>query len=271
MEQALLAIEPYLQYARLFTHQIPDPLVKAGSQLIGPLAFQRLVIDLDFTAADSAELFKYSISKLIGIGIISASSIVKIPQIFAILKSQDVRLLSFTGYALEALTYIITCAYNFRVGNAFSTFGETAMLCVQNIVIMLLIMYFSGNIRFLQVFVSIVFGILFSLFAPPESIASPPDSWLARLFMLTVPLSIVSKIPQLLSNFRLKSTGTLSGISVFSGVLGSLARIFTTLASNVSDKAILIGYIVAGLLNVVLGLQMILYGASKKSRKPKAD
>lgn len=73
-----------------------------------------------------------------------------------------------------------------------------------------------------------------------------------------MPISLLSKAPQILSNHRLKSTGTLSAFAVFNALLGCLARVFTT-ATEVKDPVILWGFILAAVLNAVIVGQMVAY------------
>jgi hypothetical protein len=91
---------------------------------------------------------------------------------------------------------------------------------------------------------------------------------------LSIPLSLLSKVPQITSNHNLRSTGNLSAFAVFSNLGGCLARIFTTL-SEVDDALILWGFILATLLNIVIAGQMLLYwkndhkaGGGSHSRRP---
>lgn len=73
-----------------------------------------------------------------------------------------------------------------------------------------------------------------------------------------MPISLLSKAPQIVSNHRLKSTGTLSAFAVFNALLGCLARVFTT-ATEVKDPVVLWGFILAAILNAVIVCQMIAY------------
>jgi hypothetical protein len=73
-----------------------------------------------------------------------------------------------------------------------------------------------------------------------------------------VPISLLSKAPQIASNHRLKSTGTLSAFAVFNALLGCLARVFTT-ATEVKDSVVLWGFILAAVLNAVIVFQMVVY------------
>ncbi len=74
----------------------------------------------------------------------------------------------------------------------------------------------------------------------------------------TVPLSLISKAPQIMSNHRLKSTGNLSAFAVFNAFFGCLARLFTT-SQEVGDSLMWWGFALAGALNAVLVVQMLVY------------
>ena len=75
---------------------------------------------------------------------------------------------------------------------------------------------------------------------------------------VTLPLSLLSKAPQILTNHANKSTGNLSAFAVFNALLGCLARLFTT-SQEVGDSLIFFGFLGAGILNAVLAVQMIMY------------
>jgi mannose-P-dolichol utilization defect protein 1 len=125
------------------THNLPAPLVKTGRSLIGPVCYKTLVVDIDPFASPAC--LKLAISKGLGIGIIGASSIVKIPQLLKILNAQSADGISFLAYLLESGSYLISLAYNVRHGFPFSTYGETALILVQNVVIASLVLKFGGK------------------------------------------------------------------------------------------------------------------------------
>lgn len=72
----------------------------------------------------------------------------------------------------------------------------------------------------------------------------------------SIPLSLSSKVPQILSNFRLGSTGQLSAFLVFNSLLGCLARVYTT-ATETGDDVLWWGFVGAAVLNGVIALQML--------------
>jgi mannose-P-dolichol utilization defect protein 1 len=83
----------------------------------------------------------------------------------------------------------------------------------------------------------------------------------AILQAATLPLSLISKAPQIITNHRNRSTGNLSAFAVFNALLGCLARLFTT-KQEVNDPLIFWGFAGAALLNAVLAIQMISYWRS---------
>ena len=85
-----------------------------------------------------------------------------------------------------------------------------------------------------------------------------PARLLALLQMATIPLSLLSKFPQIYENQRAKSTGQLSSVAVISQVAGCLARLFTT-ATEVGDPIVFAGFLLALILNVIVGVQMIAF------------
>ena len=81
---------------------------------------------------------------------------------------------------------------------------------------------------------------------------------MSLLQFATLPLSITSKAPQIISNYQNESTGNLSAFAVFNALLGCIARLFTT-SQEVNDPLIFWGFAAAGLLNAVLAAQMVMY------------
>ena len=85
-----------------------------------------------------------------------------------------------------------------------------------------------------------------------------PAPMLAAAQLCTLPLSLFSKLPQIVKNYRARSTGQLSTFAVVSQIGGCAARLFTT-AQEVNDPLVAAGYALAFVLNLVLGAQMYAY------------
>ena len=171
--------------------------------------------------------------------------------------------MSLTGYILETVAFMISLAYNFRSSFPFTTYGETAFIAVQNVLILLLILHYSGKDTHALGGFGIVLAFVYALFEP--KLVSYKH--LQILQGLSVPLGLASKVPQILENYQNGSTGQLSAVTVFSFVAGSAARIFTTM-TEVDDPMIFWGTVLAASLNFVLAAQVVYYWGSVTKNAP---
>jgi mannose-P-dolichol utilization defect protein 1 len=161
---------------------------------------------------------------------------------------------------LETLSYAVTLAYSVKNTFPFSTYGENLFLTAQNVVISLLVAFMAGRSATKPLAVAALFG------ASTYVLTGANHDLLAMLQLSTLPLSLASKVPQIVQNARARSTGQLSAFAVFAQLLGSLARLFTTL-TEVGDTRMGAGFALAFLLNAVLAYQVFAYG-SKPVVKP---
>ncbi|KAI0976547.1 hypothetical protein F4678DRAFT_116689 [Xylaria arbuscula] len=245
------ALRSALQPLQPLTHNLPAPIRDLGISIIGETCYQRLLLDLDPT---DSECLKLAISKGLGIGIIGASSIVKVPQIIKLVQSKSASGISFLSYLLETSSYLITLAYNIRNGFPFSTFGETALILGQNVIITVLVLNYSGRASAAALFVAVLAASFVTLF---NSTVLDMQT-LGYLQAAAGVLGVASKVPQIAAIFQEGGTGQLSAFTVFNYLAGSLSRIFTTL-QEVDDQLILYGFIAGFTLNLVLAVQMVYY------------
>ena len=189
------------------THNLPGPIRDLGVSLIGDVCYKTLLLDVDFTDADCLKL---AISKGLGIGIVTMSSVVKVPQILKLLSSKSAAGVSFLAYLLETSAVLVALAYNFRNEFPFSTYGETAMIAVQNIIISTLVLNYSGKSAQAALFVAGLAAAVAALFT--ESIVSMPT--LKILQASGGVLGVASKIPQIVAIFQQGGTGQLSAFAV---------------------------------------------------------
>lgn len=199
---------------------------------------------------------KLLFSKIISAGIIAGSCIVKVPQILKIKSSKSTKGLSLLSYNLQNLAIIIALAYNYKSGNPFSTYGEGAALIIQNLIISVLI---ARDTKISNFVVALGFAALtiFSNFLLESSIQD-----LTRWQVISTVIGLGSKLPQIYTNFRLKSAGSLSVVTLFLEFAGTVARVFTT-AAEVSDRLLLGSAVLAACLNGIL-LCQILFKKKKK-------
>lgn len=187
------------------THNLPAPIHDLGVSILGEACYKTLLLDIDVTAT---ECIKLAISKGLGIGIIAASSIVKVPQIAKLLNSKSAEGVSFLSYLLETSAYLITLAYNYRQGFPFSTYGETSFILAQNVVIAVLVLNYSGRKSTAALFVA-------QLAAGAAGLFSYVDmKTLGYLQAGAGVLGVASKLPQILAIWQEGGTGQLSAFAV---------------------------------------------------------
>lgn len=112
-------------------------------------------------------------------------------------------------------------------------------ITIQNIVLLLLIYSYQKRspLRRATVFVCL----LAWMGAAYAGILSP--SHLAALFDVNSVVLMVSRVPQIVQNYTTKSTGQLSIITYGLNLLGTLARIFTTMQEKNAGAAMMRGVI----------------------------
>ena len=258
-----LVINPLKPYLRPITTNLPAPINDFATSLLGPQCHAALLLDLDVST--HPECLKLAISKALGIAIVTTASVVKVPQILKILTSKSAQGISLASYLLESTSFLIALAYNIRNQFPFSTYGETALILMQDIVITVLICAYArpANPAVAGAFLAFVLAATYALIVSPDLVSATQMTYLQSSAGL---LGLASKLPSILTVYQEGGTGQLSAFAVFNYLAGSASRIFTTL-QEVPDKLILYNFIAGFALNAVLAAQMIYYWNSTTTAK----
>jgi len=243
------------------TSNLPWFIREPAVSLIGEKCYVSLVENLNIA---DVECLKYALSKGLGLGIVVGGSIVKVPQVLLIVNARSARGLSLPAYVLETLSYAITLAYSYRNQFPFSTYGENLFLTIQNAIITVLIVYLPTSYASLTRVKSTQYNTVPAAITALVSLlvcyalTAIPSGPLQFLQASTLPLSVLSKLPQIQANARARSTGQLSAFAVGAQIAGCAARLFTT-ATEVGDSLVFGAFALALILNCVLGFQMWMY------------
>ncbi|PYH93547.1 mannose-P-dolichol utilization defect 1 protein [Aspergillus ellipticus CBS 707.79] len=257
-------IDPLQPVLRPVVSALPEPVHDAIVSLIGPSCHNALVLDLDVSKDPACT--SLAISKALGIAIVGASAIVKVPQILKLIGSRSSAGVSFVSYALETASLLITLSYSVRNGFPFSTFGETALIAVQDVVVGVLVLSFAGRSTAAAAFIAVVAASVYTLLFDQTLVDAQTMSLLQAG---AGALGVASKAPQIYTIWLEGGTGQLSAFAVFNYLAGSLSRIFTTL-QEVDDQLILYGFIAGFSLNLILAAQMLYYWNSPAKSQKKA-
>lgn len=235
-------------------------LTRSCSHLLDEECCNKFFHDFDFGDSKCISLL---MSKCIGFGLIGFSAILKLPQIIQILKSRSGSGLSITSLYMEIIANVLAFAYHRQRGFPFSTFGETIMILIQNLMIAFFVTHFEEKYNFL-IWNSFVLSNSCLIFAVEHKLIC--NSFMSALWGICLPLSIAYKFPQILHTYRSKCKGELSALSCFLTLMGSCGRVFTTIR-EINDKSVLIMYLLNVLLNGTIWIQSLIY--PKKVNKDK--
>ncbi len=234
--------------------KLPKWMLDCSTKLIGQSCTKTMFVKWKVT---DEKCLRLAMSKVLSLGIISGSVLVKLPQIGKLLYTRSTDGLSFLAYLLETMATSINFAYNLRAGNPFTTYGETLFITLQNLFIVLLLgvyrKQFTHLLLILAVYSVFMSGLLLPNLYPLDGV------WLNYLQAATIPIAAASRIPQIYKIWCTGHTGQLSAATVFLVALGSCARLFTTIQEVGNDQLLLVGFGMGAFLNSVIALQMIWY------------
>lgn len=237
---------------------------KAASDEFVYLVFTRRCLDLFASGTLSAECLKITISKLLGYAIITGACVVKLPQIIAFLRAGNVRGVNREATYTDLLGYLLQAGYYLMLGKPFSAYGETLIIAVQSIVIVLMIWGYDypGTVH-----AGVVAAVLTVAASIPFSL---PPQYLPYLQLVCTLLFVISRAAQIMANYSQGGTGQLAFLTLFMNAGGSAARIFTS-SVEVKQPEVLLSFAISTLLNLTLVAQYIYYNmVVAKAVAPKA-
>lgn len=202
------------------------------------------------------------ISKALGYCIITASTVVKVPQIYLILKNNSIKGLSPASFELEVVGYTIAFAYCFNKKLPFLAYGELSFLLIQALILVGLIYNYSRTLKT----TNWVTAAIYCALAPTVLAGGLNPFLLEVLYASQHAILFCSKLPQITKNFMSKNTGQLSFITCFMNFGGSLARTFTSVQER-APISMLVGCCLGIITNGILVSQILLYRYSTVKRK----
>ncbi|GMF72334.1 unnamed protein product [Aspergillus oryzae] len=202
-------ITPLQPYLRQIVSSLPEPVHDTVTSLIGSSCHNALLVDLDVTKDPACT--SLAISKALGIAIVGASAIVKVPQILKLIGSRSSAGVSFVSYALETASLLITLSYSVRNQFPFSTYGETALIAVQDVVVGVLVLTFADRSTAAAAFIAVVAASVYALLFDQTLVDAQTMSLLQAG---AGALGVASKLPQIITIWREGGTGQLSAFAV---------------------------------------------------------
>lgn len=222
--------------------------------------FREDCFDLYFNKFDffsNKECLKITFSKGIGFALIAGSCILKLPQILKIFKAKSVEGISKYMFYTEILMLMHSSSYSMQAKIPFTVYGESVIILFQNYLIVLMFWVYAKEIGAAEK------AGMFALFASYAFILFSGDRFLTQehwklVQQSNLALSLLSRVPQILTNFSNKSTGQLAFFTFFLSFVGVVARLGTVLIET-DDFLYQLQYILSVILNGIIVLQFVLY------------
>ena len=138
--------------------------------------------------------------------------------------------ISAISYYTEIIGFVNTAAYSMHLALPILVYGETLIIIVQNLMIVLLIWKYDKSIGMVEkfIFTASLSAYMFVLFSDTMI---PEESWVL-ISSSTVLFGLASRVPQIWSNYQAQSTGQLAFITFILAWTGSAARLGTVFAES---------------------------------------
>lgn len=200
---------------------------------------------------------RLSISKVLGYTMMMGSCLYKLPVLMKIYKVKGGEGISPLSVYLETTAYLASLSYNYVKGNPISTYGDLVASTSQNMLIIFLLWTMGvgkGKQLSLQHKTAAAAGALLFL----SLLRYTPSNYQHLIVTYSIVVLILSRLPQIISNFRTRDVGVQSAITWGNAVLGAAAKSYTTLIET-RDPLLVGGSLVALVLNAILLTQVLLF------------
>lgn len=208
------------------------------------------------------EVIKALAAKMVGYAIIAGSTLVKVPQITNVVRAHSAEGLSATSFELESWAMVVHAGYGYVTRLPFSSYGEAALMLAQNLLLLALIYRYA---RMPAARVAAVMGLLVGAIAVLAS-GQVTRSQIGALYDVNNFIMLAARIPQIVKNYREKSTGQLSIITFGINTAGCVIRILTSLHDGA--HAMVRSYMLGFVMNVTLVGQILIYGNKGVAKAP---
>ena len=205
----------------------------------------------------------YLISKLFSIGLIILSFLNKLPQIFNMYKSKQIKGLSYMSIYLDVICTLCASLYPFHMGYPFLTYGEIVFILIENFIIFILTWKYetnASNKRNNLSFIFLIFGFIFICTKGNLN----EKTW-KIIGSTSTSFGILSKLIQIIKSYKEKSTGPLSTFTFSTLLFGNVLRFYTSFVET-KDYFLAVGCFIAFILNSTIFLQIIYYNRNKKNK-----
>ncbi|EAX00939.1 solute carrier family 66 member 3 [Homo sapiens] len=174
----------------------------------------------------------------------------KLPQISAVLAARSARGLSLPSLLLELAGFLVFLRYQCYYGYPPLTYLEYPILIAQDVILLLCIFHFNGNVKQATPYIAVLVSSWFILAL---------QKWIIDLAMnLCTFISAASKFAQLQCLWKTRDSGTVSALTWSLSSYTCATRIITTLMTT-NDFTILLRFVIMLALNIWVTVTVLRY------------
>ncbi|XP_075242260.1 mannose-P-dolichol utilization defect 1 protein homolog [Convolutriloba macropyga] len=207
------------------------------------------------------ECGKQILSKVVSYFIMTVSLLVKVPQVIKVYNARSGDGLNYLSLLIETTGFTAHFTYCMALNYPFSIYGDAIVTFLQTVLILCMKMHFEGKkVESVFTFSTIIAVALFL------SSGFPSKQSLTYFNRFGFSIMMFGGLSQIYTNFKTKSTGQISLMSMMMAFTICTLRVLTVLQES-NDKGLAVG---AGLACVILGtiiLQIKLYEKPKVEKK----
>ncbi|XP_066272422.1 solute carrier family 66 member 3-like isoform X2 [Branchiostoma lanceolatum] len=151
--------------------------------------------------------------------------VLKLPQIGAIWSSKSAKGVSLQSTLLEWFCYAVMMCYHFVNEYPLSTYAEYLFLNIQDLVLVLIILYFGDRLGVEALLYITGYVVIVSVLSTSLAVAK-------IMMNFVLPLSMTSKLIQLQALWTSHDASSVSSTTWFIAFYSCVARIFTTIVET---------------------------------------
>ncbi|XP_054012787.1 solute carrier family 66 member 3 [Hylaeus anthracinus] len=149
--------------------------------------------------------------------------VLKIPQILNLYNAKSAKGISIASLLLELVSYTVMTSYNYTNGYSFLSYMEYPVILFQEYIMFFLVLKYLNKINLVAALSAVLYFTITICFA----LRVIPAGVLTFLASLCTPISMSSKVIQLLAIVRAKNADAVSPITWFISAFTNLTRVFT--------------------------------------------
>ncbi|XP_035730038.1 solute carrier family 66 member 3-like isoform X1 [Vespa mandarinia] len=191
---------------------------------------------------------------LLSIFTIAMCFILKVPQIFNLISLKSAKQISTLGLLLEITSYTVTASYNYVNGYSLLSYLEYPIILIQEYILIFLVMIYSRQTNIWSLLITIVYVTTSFCFL----LEIIPKTLLTFVMPMCTPISVSSKVMQLLAIVRAKNADSVSPLTWFISALTNSTRVFTIWMDS-ADFLLLGNFIISVLLSSSIMFSSLYY------------